>query len=179
MMGYFLANATAEEVLEELTPELMECKTYWHNWSPRTRGEKMGYILGKYGASVFYYVTMQRGVSAFTRLKRANMMAILERYSLSGKFHIIEESSKCASKNSPLLRKATSGSIVAQNPNVAYHVLQKKHRWNRFIHLTENPQEDFKKVVGFLEKHQILKGDCKLNFAGELVNTYLYSKTHG
>jgi hypothetical protein len=39
---------------------------------------------------------------------------------------------------------------------VKYHVMQSKHAWNRVIELSGNIEEDFKKVVTFIENKNII-----------------------
>lgn len=174
-MGEFVAHANISDLLEAALPELIECRQYWDVWSHHVRGQKIGYIIGKYSIAAFYYITLLRGVTVFNELKRANIMAILERCTHSKRSRILKESSKRCAKNISILNKAKSGSIIAHNPNVIYHVLQNKHRWNRFIHMTGSPETDFKKVVAFLEKHQILQAKRELEFATAMVKTYRYT----
>jgi tetratricopeptide (TPR) repeat protein len=178
-MGEFLAHAKISHILNAVLPELIECRKNWDKWSEHTKGWKMGFIIGKYGLSAFFYVTMLRGVSTFNNLKRANIMAILERCNCEKKPVILQQSAKRASQNQSILQKVFKGSIIIHNPNIPFHVLQKKHRWDKLVPLSNNVQQDFKKVVKFLEQQKILQCECTLDFSTSVIKTYRYSKTIG
>jgi len=139
----------------------------------------MGFIIGKYSIAAFYYVTVWRGAAAYNQLKRANIMATLERCSLSQGTRILQESAKLVPKNTRILKKAFNGSVVAHNPNVVPHVMQKRHRWDKFVRLTGHNQGDFKKVTAFLEEIEILKCHRELDYSFKSVKTYFYRKNIG
>lgn len=175
-MGEFLAHAKIYKLLENALPELRECREYWDTWSDYMKGQKMGFIIGKYSIAAFYYVTAWKGTSYYNRLRRANIMTTLERCSVSKGTRILEESAKRASKNTLRLKKAFNGTVIPHNPNVVPHVMQKKHRWDKHIRLSGNRSEDFKKVVAFLEEIEILKCERQLDFAFENIKIYFYRK---
>ncbi len=178
-MGEFLAYARIYDILEASLPELMECRECWDLWSDYTKGQKMGFIIGKYSIAAFYYLTVWKGAAYYSALRRANIMATLERCSLSQGARILQESAKHASKNNLLLKKAFNGAVIPHNPNVAHHVMQKKHRWDKYVRLSGNRSEDFKKITTFLEEIEILKCERKLDFSFESVKTYFYRKKMG
>ena len=179
-IGEFLASGRVYVLLQEALPELFECGECWDTWSEYTKGQKLGYIIGKYSILAFYYVTIPKGGAYFySKLKRANIMAILERYSVTKSAHILEESAKHAKKSTLVLKKAAAGSIVAHNPNVLPHVFTKKHCWDKFIKLTGDHQKDFEKLVVFLEDQKILQYPRKLDYARNSVITYKYTKQIG
>lgn len=178
-MGEFLAYAKIYDILEAVLPELVECRECWDSWPEYTKGHKMGYIIGKYSIAAFYYVTAWKGVAYYNQLRRANIMATLERFSVAKGAKILQESSQLASKNTILLKKASKGSVVPHNPNVAPHVMQKKHGWDKYVRLSGNRFQDFQKVTAFLEEIEILKCERKLDFAFENVQTYFYRKNMG
>lgn len=178
-MGEFLAYAKIYDILEAVLPELMECRECWNSWSDYMKGQKMGFIIGKYSIAAFYYVTVWKGAVYYSALKRANIMATLERCSLSKGTRILQESAKRAPRNTVLLKKAFNGSVVPHNPNVAPHVMQKKHGWDKYVRLSGNRSEDFKKVTAFLEEIEILKCERQLDFSFESVKSYFYRKNMG
>lgn len=143
-MGEFLAHAKIYKLLENALPDLRECREYWDTWSDYMKGQKMGFIIGKYSIAAFYYVTAWKGTSYYNRLRRANIMATLERCSVSKGTRILEESAKRASKNTLRLKKAFNGTVIPHNPNVVPHVMQKKHRWDKHIRLSGNRFENIK-----------------------------------
>ena len=157
-IGEFLASGKVDILLEEALPELFECRQYWDSWSEYTKGEKIGFIIGKYSIAAFYYLATPRaGIYFYNKLRRANIVAILECYSVTRSVHILEASAKQAKKSTSILKKASSGFIVPHNPNVLPHILIKKHRWDKFIKLTGNPEKDFEKLAIFLEDQKILQ----------------------
>jgi len=178
-MGEYLTNTDIWTLLEEALPELVECGRYWDSWSEHTKGKKMGYIIGKYGISVFLYLGVSKGLAIFNDLKRANMMATLERYSLTKSATILKESEKCVQKNIYVLKKIQQGYIIPQNANVASHVLQKKHDWHKVVKLTGNKDADFKIVSEFLKQERILSCEGKLDWSYQSLKTYRYKKEIG
>jgi len=178
-MGEHLANTDTRSLLEEGLPELVECGRHWNEWSHHTKGKKMGYLIGKYGVSIFFYLGVGKGVSIFSDLKRANMMATLERYSLTKSTKILRESEKCAQKNGSVLKKIQNGCVIPHNANVASHVLQRKHNWHKMVKLTGDKDVDFKLVADFLKKESILNCERIHEFSFNSIRTYRYKKKIG
>ncbi|MCI0382526.1 MAG: hypothetical protein L0207_05710 [Chlamydiae bacterium] len=179
-IGELLASGRICYLLEEALPELFECGKYWDTWSDYTKGQKLGFIIGKYSILAFFTVTTFKGGAYFyNKLKRANIMAILERYSLKKSPIILEESAKHAKKSETILKKAANGSIVAHNPNVLPHVFTKKHQWDKFIKLTGDHEKDFEKLVAFLENQKILQCSREIDYAHKGVITYKYTREIG
>ena len=179
-IGNFLAHGRINELIEVAVPELSECRRCWDSWSDYTKGQKMGFIVSKYSISVFYYVsTAAGGICFYNALRRENMMAILGRYVKTHNTLILKESSELAKKSRAILNKASRGSVVAHNSNVAPHVMQKKHMWEKVIEISGNIEEDFRKVVLFLDNQKILNGECKLNSGRNGIKTYKYTKNYG
>lgn len=179
-MGAFLASGQVYMLLQEALPEFFECGEYWDTWSDFTKGQKLGFIVGKYSILVFYYfATADVGVHFYNSLRRANIMAILERYSVTKSVCILEESAKHAKKSMAVLKKAQAGSIVPHNPNVLPHVFTKKHHWDKFITVTGNHEKDFEQLAMFLEKQRILQCERSIDWSHQGVITYKYTKQMG
>lgn len=181
-VGEYLASASINDLVEDGLPEIIECGRYWDTWSEYEKGWKMGYILGKYGIGVFLYIMPQKAAySIYSGLKRATMMATLERYSLSRSAVILQESAKCAAKNSSILKRAQRGYIVPKVPNDAFHTLTKHHHWDKVVKLTGNKEIDFKAVAAFLEKEKILSCKREIDYfrPNSPIQTYRYSKEIG
>jgi hypothetical protein len=68
---------------------------------------------------------------------------------------------------------------VPHNPNVLPHIFTKKHRWDKFIKLTGNPEKDFEKLAMFLEDQKILQCPRRLDFERGSILTYKYTKEIG
>ncbi|MDN3506607.1 MAG: tetratricopeptide repeat protein [Simkaniaceae bacterium] len=179
-IGEFLASGRVDVLLQEALPELFECREYWHSWSEYTKGQKLGFIIGKYSILAFYYLaTADFGIHFYNNLRRANIMAILGRYSVTRSTHILEASAKHAKKSTSILKKATGGSIIPHNPNVLPHIFTKKHRWDKFIKLSGNLEKDFDSLVLFLERQGILQCEREIDWAHKSVTTYKYTKEIG
>jgi hypothetical protein len=108
-------------------------------------------------------------------------MATLERYSITRSSIILQESAKCAAKNSCILKKAQQGYIIPRVPNDMFHTLTKHHHWNKFVKLTGNTEVDFKAVAAFLEKEKILSCERVIDYFNPYspIQTYRYSKKIG
>lgn len=179
-IGLFLASGRVDVLLQEALPELFECREYWHTWSEYVKGQKLGFIIGKYSILAFYYIaTPNSGVYCYNKLKRANIMAILERYSVTRSAHILEASAQHAKKSTSILQKAAAGRVVPHNPNVLPHVFAPKHHWNKFIEITGNWEKDFETLAKFLENQKIFQCTRKLDYKRGGVITYKYTKEIG
>ena len=152
------AKALYNDCLQCAIPELKELALSWGKINDYSKGKKIGYIIGKYGVDIFAPVGVLKGVNKVRALKRANTMFTLEScvVSQANKAKILEESVKRASLRETLIAESvTKGQILTKNANVQYHVMQKKHAWDKVIKLSGNVEEDFQSVVTLLEKNKI------------------------
>ncbi len=156
-LGEFISDHTPLECLHCVVPELKELSETWDSLNDHTRGRKIGFIIGKYGIEIVAPTVILKGISKFRALKRANTMFTLENcaVSTSKKSKILEESTKRAVIRNTMMESAKQGKILVKNSNVQYHVMQKKHAWDKVITLSGNVEEDFKKVIILLEKECI------------------------
>ncbi len=156
-VGNWVSSHYPIEWLEVAVPEIRDLRASWVELSQYQRGEKLGYIIGKYGVDVFVTAGVVKGLSSFRALKRANTMMTLEASAQSGtkKAQIISKSDSYLHRWQKGAESAKNGAIIAKNPNVQYHVMQKKHAWDRVVKLTGNVEKDFKEVVQFLERNQM------------------------
>lgn len=179
-MGELIADGGFLYLIDASVPEVMECRKHWRTWSEHTKGQKIGFIVGKYGIMVFYEITtFKGGVYLFNKLKRANIMAILERYAATKSARILEESAKHAQKNSAIIKRAASGAIIPHNPNVLPHVFAKKHQWDKYFKVTGDYEKDFEKLAKFLQEENIFLCRREENFLFVGGVTYKYTKTIG
>lgn len=159
----FIRSHSTQECLETMVPELRNLCKNWDKLSDYERGKFAGYIIGKYGTDVLIPAATFKGVSKFRQFKRSNTLFTLECCTDPvKKGEILEKSAFYVSARASTAEAVKKGRIIAQNPNVAPHVLQKKHNWDRVIELTGNTEEDFKRVVRFLEENKIFKGVLEL-----------------
>jgi tetratricopeptide (TPR) repeat protein len=159
-VGEFVYTYGAGETIKILIPEIKELALSWNILDDYGKGEKIGYIIGKYGVEVFLPVALFRGANKVYALKRANTMLTLERCALSeaNAAVIQKESAKAAAIRGNLIKDALkSGKILARNYNAKCHIMQEKHAWKKVVALTGNVEKDFDLVVDFLEQNKITK----------------------
>lgn len=157
-LAEFLSSATPKECLEVVVPELKDLLLTWKNIDDHTKGSKIGFIIGKYSVDIFAPIGAARGIAKIKTLKRINAMQTFEicTSSPTKKAKILEESaSRAFARESVILEAVKKGKILPHNSNVQFHVMQKKHAWDKIINLSGNVEEDFKKVLILLEEEQI------------------------
>lgn len=134
---------------------MRELSLSWEKMDDYNRGKKIGYIIGKYGVDVFLPFGAFKGVNTVRALKKANTMCTLRVCAASQKklLKISEESTKRASIVVQALEK---NKILVNSSNVQYHVMQKKHGWDRIITLTGKVEDDFRNVVRLLENEGVI-----------------------
>ena len=162
-VGEFVFTHRADETIQYLIPEIKDLAFSWNILDDYGRGEKIGYIIGKYGVDVFSSGAIIKGVNKVRALKRANTMMTLERCAASEANAAIiqKESMKIAALRGKLIKEAAkSGKILVKNYNAKCHIMQQKHAWDKVLALTGNIEEDFQRVVAFLEEHEIAKDVC-------------------
>jgi len=152
----YLAKNTTQEQLDSTVSELKILLINWAKLSDYERGKQTGYVVGKYGLDIFLCTTT---VKQMQRLKQLNTMLTLETCTISRwkKASILKESKKFATARSSISKVAKSDKIVPANSNIIPQVMQKKHAWDKVLTLTGNHEKDFKKVLEFLEKHNVKK----------------------
>ena len=131
----------------------------WDELNDRSRGHKIGFIIGKYGVEIFVPVGILKGLNKVNALRRANTMLTLDACvcSEAKQAQIIEESVKRAVFREGLIAESSKGGqILIKSSNVQYHVMQPKHAWDKVLKLSGNVEEDFKKVALLLEENGIL-----------------------
>jgi len=156
-IGEFISSHSTEECFQCVVPELKELSLSWNKLNDHSKGQKIGFIIGKYGIDIFAPGGVLKGISKVRALKRANTMCTLENCAVSQtkRTKILEQSKKIAEKRTSLVESVKKGKILTKSSNVQHHVMQKKHAWDKVLKLSGSVEEDFKKVVVFLEKNKI------------------------
>lgn len=164
-IGEYLSDHSTQECFQCVVPELKELSLSWHKLNDHSKGQKIGFIIGKYGVDIFAPAGALKGVNKIRALKRANTMFTLESCSASHvkQAKIIEESTKRAIAKTGFKQ----GKIFVKNSNVQYHIMQKKHGWDKVVMLSGNIENDFARVIALLEESNIsdkafLIGDARL-----------------
>lgn len=157
-IGEYINLYGPQECLEFIVPEIKELSLIWRNLSNYSKGEKIGYIIGKYGVDIFAPLGTMKGINKFGTLKTANTLCTLEACATSEVklTKILKESSKRVLVRETLGKSLKKGQIIIRSSNVPYHVMQKKHAWDKILKLSGQVEEDFKKVGLLLEEHCIL-----------------------
>ena len=157
-IGEYISTHSSLECLEYVVPELRELSLTWDQLEDYSRGEKIGYIIGKYGVDIFAPLGAVKGVKKLRSLKRANTMATLECCIASQvkQVKVLEESAKFASVKTAYCELAKNGRIVTKCSNSQVHIMQKKHAWDKLITLSGAVEEDFAKVAFLLEEHNVI-----------------------
>ncbi len=182
-IGEFISNHSTEECCQYIVPELKDLSLSWDKLNDNSRGQKLGFIIGKYGVDIFMPVTALKGVKKVRALKRANTMCTLEMCATSQtkQAKILEESIKRGTaREGMIVDSFRKGNILIKSSNVQYHVMQPKHAWDKVLKLSTNVEEDFKKVVFLLEKESIFSKECFLrskNFSQGKIIRSDYQKT--
>lgn len=83
-----------KEISAVLAPEINELATQWNSLNFFERGDKMGFIIGKYGVDIFANLALVKGFKYYKNLKRANSIQTLEAMKNADKFLKIENASK-------------------------------------------------------------------------------------
>jgi len=178
----YLKTHSAIGNLGIVVPELKDLLSNWDKLSDFERGEKSGYIIGKYGVDILIPGTAIKGIKKLRQLKRANTMFTLECCAVSQvkKTKVIKKSAEHAKTRKVVCEAVKKGKIIPRNANVVPHVMQKKHAWNKLIKITGNQKEDFQKIVRLLEENKILTKGTREHLQtyfhdSKKVNVYSYT----
>jgi tetratricopeptide (TPR) repeat protein len=189
-IGEFIGSHSTEEYFQCAVPELKELSLSWDMLNDKSRGQKIGYIIGKYGIDIFAPVGVLGGVNKIRALKSANTMFTLECCASSKikQSKILEESGKLALKRQNLVSEITTkGKIYPKNANAVPHILQDKHAWEKVVSIKKpikangNIEENFKAIMTLLEKEGIMsesyfsetlfsKGSIRVNKHSKVIN---------
>ena len=112
-VGEFVFTHRADETIQYLIPEIKELALSWNILDDYGRGEKIGYIIGKYGVDIFSSGALVKGVNKVRALKRANTMLTMERCTASkaNVATIQKESAKMAAAREKLLKEAAQKEV--------------------------------------------------------------------
>ena len=107
----YLRKTDALTFAQDMVPEVRDLLQNWEKLSWNARGEKSGFILGKYGVTIFTpYVSANvvKAVNAFKELRRANAICSLEAATASAanKAEILATAAKFAETRLNFFKKA-------------------------------------------------------------------------
>jgi hypothetical protein len=90
----YLSTQDLSQMSKDMAPELYELIKNWKQYEHYVRGERVGYIGGKYGLEIFATAGSMKAFEAFRKLKRANAACTLRAASTPAGRAAIEQSSK-------------------------------------------------------------------------------------
>jgi Bacterial toxin 35 len=157
-IGEYIREHSTMECLECVVPEIKDLSLTWHKVDDKARGQKIGYIIGKYGVEIFAPIGAVKGIIKVKALKRANTVLTLESCAASHKNQskVLKESSKFAAIRRNILQEAANtGKILVESANKKKHIMQPKHAWDKLVTITGSLEEDCKSVVKLLEDNKI------------------------
>jgi tetratricopeptide (TPR) repeat protein len=155
-MGHFLNRSTRDEGWRAVLPEIVELSYTWEDLNDRQKGEKIGFLIGRYGVDIFMPDGIKRGMSRGRALKRANAMLTLECCldSPNNQGIISEKSAIHQQLRNRYLTLAEDAPLI-KNENLKYFVMQPQHGWNQIFLLSGNIEEDFSKALRLIAEYQV------------------------
>lgn len=141
------------ELIEICAPDTYKLIKNWNSYDQRTRGEKLGFILGKYGVDFLTAFGVTKCTQAYLNFRQANAICNLESLSISKEkalavLHAAEKASEqrrmyCATQ------KVDMGSqgkhIIGHN---SYETLSDSRKATQSIWTHPHPEELIKKKIG-------------------------------
>jgi len=133
--------------------------------SPAEQGQLLGHAIGAYGTDFVAGLGLIKGITNSAKLANACKAArdagrIYELETLaqsaSASESIIVEATERAAIRETIVQGAKSRRVVIKSANDQFHIMQKKHAWDKLIQLSGNAEEDIRKVVSLLEEHGVL-----------------------
>lgn len=83
----YLKTQDVQTISEHLAPEMAELIKNWDHYDSKTRGEKSGYLLGKYGVSLLASCGSAKAVAVYQELKKTNALCLMETMASSQENH--------------------------------------------------------------------------------------------
>ncbi len=74
----YLSTQELQAIAQDVAPELHELVSRWHKFDQKTKGEKTGFLVGKYGVDILFCYGTTKGIQLFTELKKTNAMCNLK-----------------------------------------------------------------------------------------------------
>ncbi len=71
-----------------MAPELHDLVTNWDKLDHRTRGEKAGFVLGKYGVDIFCMYGSTKAIQAYSKLRQSNALCNLKTLTISNQHQL-------------------------------------------------------------------------------------------
>ena len=146
----FIKEATVKELICELVPELQECLNKWDALDEYTKGQLIGYVIGKYGVDIFIGSGSIKAIQLYRNLRRANALMTLETAALSPK-HAKEIMAQCAKEWKLRENLLKSDNLKIQWDKQGKHIQGHKNyvaEKNKSIFTHKNPQKLIKDFAG-------------------------------
>lgn len=142
-------------------PALQKLYAQFDHLTDAEKGAVFGYAIGHFGMDFLAGGTILKGAKygiACKRAREANQCFVLESLAVSeaNAEAIAVAAAERITLRETLIHGTKAGRIVAKTPNAQFHIMQKKHAWDKLVNLTGNVEEDFKRVALLLEENSIL-----------------------
>ncbi len=129
----YLQEEDLATIGQDMIPELRELLTNWNTLEWQSRGEKTGFILGKYGITVFGCYGSAKVAKRFQELRQANMLHSLQTMACcqATKAEVIASASAFGTARSQFFKNATiswdkQGKHIVGHRNYQDLLIQKK-----------------------------------------------------
>lgn len=138
-------------------PEVYELCCQWDSYSEYDRGNKLGFVIGKYGLDILIPAQAIKLYQKYRLLKIANTAFTLEcmQASLASQQAILAEKATRTAKREAKRQAAQASKKLPIKNGVGPHIMTKHHDWHKLIELTGNISEDFGKAHALIEEHNI------------------------
>ena len=150
----FIFTHTPVDSLSLLVPELKELREDWDHLESQARGDRIGFIIGKYGIEIFAGAGLAKGAKAYRDLKKANNLLTFEAMAISkgNRVALIAQAKARATTRKKIIKSSDlsihpgqQGKHLEGHSNYRDALARKKNP-SVFIH--PNPQELVNKYAG-------------------------------
>jgi hypothetical protein len=120
----YLSTQELQAIAQDIAPDLHEIISKWHKFDQKTKGEKTGFLIGKYGVEILFCYGTTKGVQLFTELKKTNAMCNLKTLASSKQ---AKAALKESAQQAALKREAYFQSVWIHTDKQGKHILSHKN----------------------------------------------------
>lgn len=176
----YLSTQELEAIAQDVAPELHNIITKWHEFDQKTKGEKAGFLVGKYGVDILFCYGTTKGVQLFAELKQTNAMCNLKTLASSQQ---AKAALKESAQQAAIRRDAFFKSAKIHSDKQGKHVIgHKNYGANKSILTHPNPekllQEHAGKGVAVKHETAIYSGYKEVVDFGEVIGECLDTTEH-
>jgi tetratricopeptide (TPR) repeat protein len=148
----YFSTQDLSQISKDMAPELYELIKNWKQYGHYIRGEKAGYIGGKYGLEIFATAGSMKAFEAFRKLKRANAACTLRAASTPAGRAAIEQFSEQFTKHreqvfsKAYIKPDCQGKHIPGHRNYETLSIEKKSKYGVLTH--SDPSQLLKEYAG-------------------------------